>query len=1055
MKISVSTHPEPSGQSAPVPRRFRLLRSLCFVLATDFLALLTPARAQTPGTLDTGFNPNANDNVLSTVMQPGGRVVIGGTFTTVGGVTRNKIARVNADGTLDTSFNPNLNDYIRCLAVQTDGKIVIGGGFTAVGGVTRNRIARLNTDGTLDASFNPNVNNIVYCIAIQADGKILIGGAFGVVSGVTRNRIARLNLDGTLDVGFNPNAGTSTEVDTLALQQDGEIVIGGAMSSMGGVTRIGIARVNADGTLDTSFNPNPNSFVYSAAIQSDGKIVIGGFFGTVAGATRNGIARLNADGTLDSSFPNLLLLDDSVTSTAVQVDGKIILAGAFSSVNGVARNYFARVNADGALDMIFNPNASVVFSTTVQSDGKIVIGGTFNNVGGVARNRVGRLQNDTASQSLSVPSTSRVQWLRSGASPETQQVSFELSNDSGATWSPLGTGARATGGWELTSLSLPTSGQVRARARTTGGFSNGSSGLVESVTSFTIPEIAVEQPAGTNLTDGVSTVAFGTVLTGANTSLTFTIKNTGGSGSNLTGLGITIDGANASDFSVTTGPTAPVVGPSGSTIFTLRFAPTTAGAKISAIHIASNDADENPFDIALTGQALLDTDGDGVTDYDELYVYGTNPYLADTDGDGMPDGWEIAHGLNPRVNDANDDADLDGLTNLEEYLAGTDPQARYTNGATVSDYERIKGERRRFATYDGNDRLIGVQYTNGVAFAFIYDGNSNLVRQTLEDVDADHAGLPDVWEVAYGLSTSSGIGDDGPWGDPDHDGWTNYQEWKAGTNPRDPNSHPDPLTTPATLLRQTPTLARLLPAASTLGALPTLNVKLWDGEGNAAKVFVQYFDNATQQWKSASLTTLDGSGYDASTTVSALPTGTNHTLVWNAYLDLGSTFNGSVLLRTRGDDPFSTGAWSESASVAVNMNFATNSGVPDAWALQHSLNPNGASFATTDTDRDGLSDMLEYALNTNPRQATPNPAISGEDAQRHLTLAFTRRKNAPQLQYIVEVSDDLATWHSGSQYTVEVSAVDQGDGTEVTTARSVETLDSKPRYFIRLRVQAP
>ena len=184
-----------------------------------------------------------------------------------------------------------------------------------------------------------------------------------------------------------------------------------------------------------------------------------------------------------------------------------------------------------------------------------------------------------------------------------------------------------------------------------------------------------------------------------------------------------------------------------------------------------------------------------------------------------------------------------------------------------------------------------------------------------------------------------------------------------------------------------------------------------------------------------------------------MPGGTNHSLVWNAYQDLGSTFNGSVLLRTRADDPFSTGAWSQPARVLVNMNLATNSGVPDAWAIQHSLDPNGPLFATNDTDHDGLSDMLEYALNTNPRAAsTVGLPAMGQDAQHHMTITFVRRKDAPQLQYIVEVSDDLVTWHSGPLYTTELTPVNQGNSTELVTTRTVATMDSTARSFIRLRV---
>ena len=116
-------------------------------------------------------------------MQADGKILIGGGFTTIGGVTRNRIARLNADGTLDTGFNPNAERGVYSIAVQADGKILIGGFFTTVGGVTRNRIARLNADGTLDTTFNPNANSYVNSIAMQADGKILIGGDFTTIGG--------------------------------------------------------------------------------------------------------------------------------------------------------------------------------------------------------------------------------------------------------------------------------------------------------------------------------------------------------------------------------------------------------------------------------------------------------------------------------------------------------------------------------------------------------------------------------------------------------------------------------------------------------------------------------------------------------------------------------------------------------------------------------------------------------------------------------------------------------------------------------------------------------
>ena len=107
------------------------------------------------------FNPDASSDVYSIAVQPDGKILIGGYFTTIGGVTRNRIARLNPDGSLDTAFDPNANNNVYSIAVQPDGKILIGGNFTTIGGVTRNRIARLNPDGSLDTAFNPDANNNV------------------------------------------------------------------------------------------------------------------------------------------------------------------------------------------------------------------------------------------------------------------------------------------------------------------------------------------------------------------------------------------------------------------------------------------------------------------------------------------------------------------------------------------------------------------------------------------------------------------------------------------------------------------------------------------------------------------------------------------------------------------------------------------------------------------------------------------------------------------------------------------------------------------------------
>ena len=316
----------------------------------------------------------------------------------IGGQTRNHIARLETDGRADQTLNLNIvgrpfgsspfgsSPFVFATVVQPDGKILIGGKFTSVLGVTRTNIARLNTDGTLDTDFVPNANNIVDSIAVQADGKILVGGLFNganSIGGQTRNFIARLDATTGMADSFNPNA--NGEVDSIATQADGKILVGGQFSganSIGGQTRNFIARLDATTTgVADSFNPNANGRVNSIAVQADGKILAGGQFNganSIGTLTRNFIARLDATtGVADSFNPNA---NGEVDSIATQADGKILVGGQFSganSIGGQTRNFIARLDATttGVADS-FNPNANGrVKSIAVQADGKILAGG--------------------------------------------------------------------------------------------------------------------------------------------------------------------------------------------------------------------------------------------------------------------------------------------------------------------------------------------------------------------------------------------------------------------------------------------------------------------------------------------------------------------------------------------------------------------------------------------------------------------------------------------------------------------------------------------------------
>jgi uncharacterized delta-60 repeat protein len=375
------------------------------------------ARLKSDGTLDTTFTTNAgtafNNSVRSIAIQSDGKLVIVGFFSTFNGVTVNRIVRLNSDGTRDTTFTTNtgtaFNGNVTSIAIQSDGKLIIGGQFTTFNGVTVNRIVRLNSDGTRDTTFTTNTgtafNNTVQTIAIQSDGKLIIGGQFTTFNGVTVNYIVRLNSDGTRDTPFTTNTGTgpANVVETIAIQSDGKIVIGGVFSTFNGVTVNRIVRLNADGTRDTTFTTNTgtgfNNTIISIAIQSDGKLVIGGGPTTFNGVTVNRIVRLNSDGTRDTTFTTNTgtAFDITVNVIAIQSDGKIVIGGVFSSFNGAIVNRIVRLNSDGTRDTgiaISSAFNNTVRSIVIQSDGKLIIGGDFTTFNGVTVNRIVRLNSD-------------------------------------------------------------------------------------------------------------------------------------------------------------------------------------------------------------------------------------------------------------------------------------------------------------------------------------------------------------------------------------------------------------------------------------------------------------------------------------------------------------------------------------------------------------------------------------------------------------------------------------------------------------------------------------
>ncbi len=392
-------------------------------------------RLNKDGTVDTAFYPDPNAAVSSLVVLPNGQVVAVGTFTaweqnanittvTPGPiVASNYITRVNTDGTVDTSFAPNPNGGLSTVALQPNGDLLIGGNFTALQpnrtGIPSDRsdLARLNANGTVDPSFDPSVNGDVDTITVLSDGSLfvggdftsvqvggaaLIGGSFANVGGTAAPNLARLNADGSFDSSFLANAdGAVNAVLPLA---NGSSIVGGSFTHVEGQAQANLARVTAAGTYDGTFAPSVNGTVNAVALQSNGQVVVGGTFTTAGGVATPNLARIGPSGSADASF--LPLVNGAVSAIVVQPNGQIVIAGSFTSVGGQPIVGVARLNSTGSLDTGFNANANgPVSAVTRQVDGTFFIAGSFTSVGGQAIPYAAHLAANGAVDSAFTPST--------------------------------------------------------------------------------------------------------------------------------------------------------------------------------------------------------------------------------------------------------------------------------------------------------------------------------------------------------------------------------------------------------------------------------------------------------------------------------------------------------------------------------------------------------------------------------------------------------------------------------------------------------------------------
>jgi uncharacterized delta-60 repeat protein len=251
--------------------------------------------------------------------------------------------------------------------------------------------------GFVDTSFLNGMsgpNSWVWALALQPDGKLLLGGQFRSFNGLPGGEVVRLNADGSVDTSFSAiiTAGEPT-VNSLALQPDGKILVGGMFSGINGATCVSLARLNVDGSVDSNFVAQATgSFVAVSllALQTNLQVIAAGWFETVDGVASSNIARLNSDGTLDTNFHGAI--DTPPNALTLQADQKVLIGGAFNTVDGQPSPHIARLNTDGTLDTNFAVTADGnVDSFAVQPDGRVVIAGGFTSINGQSRSRIARL----------------------------------------------------------------------------------------------------------------------------------------------------------------------------------------------------------------------------------------------------------------------------------------------------------------------------------------------------------------------------------------------------------------------------------------------------------------------------------------------------------------------------------------------------------------------------------------------------------------------------------------------------------------------------------------
>jgi hypothetical protein len=294
----------------------------------------------------------------------------------------------------ERSFSPN--GWFMTDTIDNGDSAYIYGSFTGYNSTAYGRIVKLLPNGDVDTSFNTgtgfNNNSFGFqSITKQADGKILATGNFTSFNGTARNRIARLNTDGSLDSSLVIGTGFNGITSGVEVDSQGRIVVCGSYSSYNGTTSQRIIRLTSGGTVDYSTSTNGfNNVTNSVVINSDDSMYVGGYFSQYSGFSSNRLIKLTSGFTVDSTFDIGAGLNSNTSNQPVGLisdgDGGVYVFGYFTTYSGITANRLTKLLPTGQIDPNFNIgngfNGPVITAYKVLND-KLLISGTFTSFNGL------------------------------------------------------------------------------------------------------------------------------------------------------------------------------------------------------------------------------------------------------------------------------------------------------------------------------------------------------------------------------------------------------------------------------------------------------------------------------------------------------------------------------------------------------------------------------------------------------------------------------------------------------------------------------------------------